>query len=108
MLAGQCSECPGVPLNRIGSNKEQQCLHDDCIQFKCDPLKFITTFITSGWGVLAYINLFIVIVAGYIVRRMYRLKEAHVEQLPFDFESATKHMIITHIITETLRKNVEF
>lgn len=68
----------------------------------------MTSFITSLWGVSAYIFLFIVIVSGYIIRRIYRLKEAHVDLLPFDFESATKHMVITHIITDTLRKNQEF
>jgi len=54
--------------------------------------------------VSSYIFLIVLIVVGYIMRRFYRMKEAHVEELPFDFESVTKFMVV-NIITDDLRNN---
>lgn len=76
MHDANCTKCPGVPEYKSGL---EQCVHVDSTELNSNPMKFISGFVTSMWGISAYITLFIVIIAGYIIRRIYRLKEAHIE-----------------------------
>lgn len=108
LLNGVCEPCPGVTT--INEDVGEQCKYVVCTEFYCEPIEFMTKFVTSVWGVISYLCLYMVIVVGYIIRRLYRLREeCHDESLPFDFETATKHMVmLSNTITDELRNSMQF
>lgn len=48
------------------------------------------------------------VIIGYLLRRAYRKRSLNHEKLPFDFETATRYMIIDHLLTEELMQNDNF
>ncbi|CAD8127333.1 unnamed protein product [Paramecium sonneborni] len=104
---GHCFKCPGV---LFGPSFDQwpSCNDKVCIEFYCDPITFISNITSSLLNLFLYLTLFLLVSFGYIIRRMYRMKEIKYEKLPFDFESATRYMTIDHLLTDELMKNPNF
>ncbi|CAK65210.1 unnamed protein product (macronuclear) [Paramecium tetraurelia] len=104
---GHCFKCPGVLFGQQYIDWPS-CNEKVCNQFHCDPITFISNIVSSLMNLILYLMLFMFVTIGYVIRRMYRMKEIKYEKLPFDFESATRYMTIDHLLTDELLKNNNF